>query len=101
MFLSSLKIQEDLLPVIQFQIIYLKTIKKQGGEKLKDEKIKIFLEKIVKITFQDERVRKGTLKTGYVKVGDDWKGIGYHLENVNDSYDLGFKKSYVKKIEVV
>ena len=57
--------------------------------------------KIVKITFRDEEVKKGLLKTGYVKIGDDWKGIGYHLENVNNSYDLGFKKSYVKKIEVV
>lgn len=66
---------------------------------MNDELIRPFLNKNVKITFKDNESQKGLLKIGYVKLGNEWKGTGYHLEMLN--YDFGFKKSHIKKIEVL
>lgn len=68
---------------------------------MKDEEIKKYLGKKVKITLANcyRETYKGILKVGYIKLGSEWVGTGYHLER--KEYDLGFKKSYIKKIEVI
>lgn len=57
-----------------------------------------YIGKKVKITFYDNEVHIGTLAKGDTCYGfNKWIGKGYHLEEKR----LGFKKSYVKKIEVL
>lgn len=67
---------------------------------MKDEDIKKFLNKNVKVIFKDNTEYKGYLKEGIINYGNKWIGKGYHLERYEDGA-LCFKKSYIKKIEII
>ena len=62
-----------------------------------DEQMTDFVGKKVKITFTDNEVIIGTLAKGDTYYNFNWNGKGYHI----DEKRLGFKKSHVKKIEVL
>lgn len=56
-----------------------------------------YIGKKVKITFFDNDICIGTLAKGETYYDFNWVEKGYHLEEKR----LGFKKSHVKKIEVL
>lgn len=67
---------------------------------MKDVEIEPFIGKKVKLTFSDKEVINGVLGKGYLHFNCEWIGKGYHLiGNNGDTY--GFKKSHIKKIEVL
>lgn len=62
-----------------------------------EKQINKYIGKKVKITFIDNYTCTGTLAKGEIYYGFNWVENGYHLEEKR----LGFKKSHVKKVEVL
>lgn len=64
---------------------------------MKDEKLDLYIGKKVIITFYDNEKCSGTLGKGSINYDNEWQGKGYHLEEIR----LGFRKTHVKKVEVI